>query len=164
MFAGKAATAWSILEKLQDAYDNLPNWLKMGVTKRNKSELELQNGSRIIAGSTAYMLRGMNYNIIFLDEFAFVSDKDAQDFVDAVLPVATANKSTKVIIASSIKQQDDCFSKIWKDSEDGKNRFVRTIIKWDEIPGRNNEWKQKMIANIGINAWNQEYECKFLGS
>ena len=159
--AGRGATARSILEKLQDAYDNLPNWLKMGVTKRNKSEIELQNGSRIIASSTSYStLKGRSFNLVYLDEFAFVPDKDAQDFMNAVFPIFTASKFTKVIIASSIKQQDDWFSKIWKDSEDGKNQFVRTLIKWDEIPGRNNEWKEQMIANIGIDAWNQKFECK----
>ena len=163
--AGKAATAWSILEKLQDAYDNLPNWLKTGVTKRNKSELELQNGSRIIAGNTSYdTFNGWSFDLVYLDEFAFVPDKDAQDFMNAIFPMVNSNKSTKVIIASSIKQRDDCFSKIWKDSEDGKNQFVRTLINWDEIPGRNNEWKEKMIASIGIDAWNQEFECKFVDS
>jgi hypothetical protein len=181
--AGRSATARSILEKLQDAYDNLPNWLKMGVTKRNKSELELQNGSRIIAGNTSYdTFKDWSFDLVYLDEFAFAPDKDAQDFVDAVIPAIAANKTSKIIISStpsySYKLKNildeegnnqtitvqNPFHKIWKDSEDGKNQFVRTLINWDEIPGRNNERKEKMIANIGIGAWNQEFECKFLGS
>ena len=133
------------------------------VIKWNESTLELENGSRVTVGNTTYSsFKGRVFNLVYLDEFAFVPDKDAQDFFIKIFPMLTANKSTKVIIASSIKQQDDWFSKIWKDSEDGKNQFVRTLIKWDEIPGRDEEWKEQMIANIGIDAWNQEFECKFL--
>lgn len=160
--AGRVATARSILEKLQDAYDSLPNWLKMGVTKRNKSELELQNGSRIIAGITSYdAFRCQGFNLVYLDEFAFVPDKDAQDFMNVIFTMFTAGKFTKVIITSSVRSSKDCFAKIWKDSEEGKNQFVRTLIKWDEIPGRNNEWKEQMIANIGIDAWNEQFECEY---
>jgi hypothetical protein len=102
--------------------------------------------------------------------------------MNAIFPAIAANKTSKIIISStplySYKLKNildeegnnqtitvqNPFHKIWSDSEDGKNQFVRTIIKWDEIPGRNNEWKQRMIDNIGIDAWNLEYECKFLGS
>ena len=181
--AGKEAPARYILEKLLDAYIDLPNWLQVEVTKHNKSELELQNGSSIIASNTSYSTLGSRgFDLVYLEEFAFAPDKDAQDSMDAVLPVIAANKTSKIIISStpsySYKLKNildeegnnqtitvqNPFHKIWKDSEDGKNQFVRTSVKWDEIPGRYNEWKQKMIANIGINAWNQEYECKFLGS
>ena len=90
-----------------------------------------------------------------------------EDFFNSGFPAITANKFTKVIINSTkdyYEEQESFFNKIWNDSEDGKNQFVRTSVKWDEIPGINNEWKEKMIANIGIDAWNQEFECKFLGS
>jgi hypothetical protein len=161
IFSFNASIARNSLERLQTAYENLPEWMQHKVIIKNKSTLELENGSRVTVGNTSYAtFKGWSFNLVYLDEFAFVSDKDAQDFMNTIFPILTANKSTKVIIASSIKQQDDCFSKIWKDSEDGKNQFVRTLIKWDEIPGRNNEWKEKMIANIGIDAWNQEFECK----
>jgi hypothetical protein len=154
-------TARNILQRLLIAYENLPEWMQHKVIIKNKSTLELENGSRVIVGNTTYSsFRGWTFNLTFLDEFAFVSDKDAQSVVDIMLPIFTANKFCKIIIASSFKPKDNCFNKIWKDSEDGKNQFVRTLIKWDEIPGRNNEWKEEMIANIGIDAWNQQFECK----
>ena len=163
IFSFNAFDARNSLERLRTAYKNLPEWMQHKVIKWNKSTLELENGSRVTVGNTTYSsFKGRGFNLVYLDEFAFVPDKDAQDFFIKIFPMLTANKSTKVIIASSIKQQDDWFSKIWKDSEDGKNQFVRTLIKWDEIPGRDEEWKEQMIANIGIDAWNQEFECKFL--
>jgi hypothetical protein len=161
MFSPKSLTAHDAFKRLLTAYDNLPKWMQHKVIINNKSTLELENGSRVTVGNTSYStLKGWSFNLVYLDEFAFVPDKDAQDFMNLVFPIFTATKTCKIIIASSNKQQDDCFSKIWKDSEDGKNQFVRTLIKWDEIPGRNNEWKEQMIANIGIDAWNQQFECK----
>jgi hypothetical protein len=165
IFSFNASNARNSLERLRTAYENLPKWMQPGVKIWNKSSLELDNGSIVTVGNTTYSsFKDWGFNIVYLDEFAFASDKDAQDFIIKIFPILTANKSTKVIIASSIKQQDDCFNKIWKDSEDGKNQFVRTLIKWDEIPGRTEEWKEQMIANIGIDAWNQEFECKFVDS
>lgn len=161
IFSFNASDARNSLERLQTAYKNLPKWMQHKVIINNKSTLELENGSRVTVGNTSYdTFKGRSFNLVYLDEFAFVPDKDAQEFMNVVFPMFTANKSTKVIIASSNKKQDVCFRKIWKDSEDGKNQFVRTLIKWDEIPGRNNEWKEQMIANIGIDAWNQQFECK----
>jgi hypothetical protein len=180
LFSFNTLSARDSLERLQTAYDNLPKWMQHKVIKRNKSTLELGNGSRVIAGNTTRSnFYGWSFNLTFLDEFALVPDKDAQDFVDSVLPAVTASKSCKVIISSTpsyahklknildeegniqtIKVQNP-FHKLWKDSEDGKNQFVRTLIKWEEIPGTNNMWKEEMIANIGIDAWNQEFECKF---
>jgi hypothetical protein len=165
IFSFNASDARNSLERLQTAYENLPEWMQHKVIINNKSTLELENGSMVIASNASYnTFKSLNFDLVYLDEFAFVSDKDAQDFFIKIFPMFTASKSTKVIIASSIKQRDDCFSKIWKDSEDGKNQFVRTLIKWDEIPGRNNKWKEQTSANIGIDAWNQEYECKFVDS
>lgn len=163
IFSFNASEARNSLERLVTAYKNLPEWMQHKVIINNKSTLELENGSRVIVNKTSYnAFRGQGFNLVYLDEFAFVQDNDAQDFFIKILPILTANKSTKVIIASSIKPKDDCFNKIWKDSENGKNQFVRTLIKWYEIPGRTEEWKDQMIAAIGIDAWNQQFECEFL--
>ena len=154
-------TARNTLQRLMTAYENLPEWMQHKVIIKNKSTLELENGSRVIVGNTTYnSFKGWTFNLTFLDEFAFVPDKDAQSVLDIMLPMSTATKSCKIIITSSFKPKDNCFNKIWKDSEDGENQFVRTTIKWYEIPGRDEEWKEQMIANIGIDAWNQEFECE----
>jgi hypothetical protein len=130
IFSFNALDARNSLERLVTAYKNFPKWMQHKVIINNKSTLELENGSRVTVGNTSYAtFKDWSFNLVYLDELAFVTDKDAQDFVDAVLPAVTASKSTKVIIASSFKRHDDRFSKIWKDSEDGKNQFVRTLIK-----------------------------------
>ena len=70
ILANKASTARELLSRLQIAYENLPRWMQQGILSWNKGSLELENGSKILAASTsASAVRGMSFNILFLDEF-----------------------------------------------------------------------------------------------
>ena len=72
ILANKSSTARDILGRLQLAYENLPKWLQQGVINWNKGSIELENKSSIVASTSSSAIRGGSYNIIFLDEFAFV--------------------------------------------------------------------------------------------
>ena len=62
----------------------------------------IENKSKIIAASTsASAVRGMSFNIIFLDEFAFIPNHITDDFFSSVYPTISSGKSTKVIIVST---------------------------------------------------------------
>ena len=50
ILANKAATARELLGRLQTAYENLPKWMQQGIMVWNKGSLELENGSKILAG------------------------------------------------------------------------------------------------------------------
>ena len=102
ILANKAATARDILSRLQLAYEHLPKWLQQGILSWNKGSLELENGSRIVAASTSSSaVRGGSYNMIFLDEFAFVPTNIAEEFFSSVYPTISSGQSTKVIIVST---------------------------------------------------------------
>ena len=108
ILANKASTSRELLSRLQLSYENLPKWMQQGIVSWNKGSLELENGSKIIAASTsASAVRGMTFNIIFLDEFAFVPNHIADDFFASVYPTISSGKSTKVIIVSCVT--DDTF-------------------------------------------------------
>lgn len=103
ILANKAQTAKDLLSRLQLAYEHLPKWMQHGVKIWNKASLELDNGSRIIAASTsASSVRGGTYNIIFLDEFAFIPNQIAEEFFRSTYPTVTSGKETKVIIVSCV--------------------------------------------------------------
>ena len=105
ILANKAQTAKEILGKLQLAYENLPKWMQHGVKIWNKASLELDNGSKIIAASTsASAVRGGAYNILVLDEFAFIQNNIAEEFFSSVYPTITSGKNTKVIIISCVSK------------------------------------------------------------
>ena len=80
ILANKSSTARDILGRLQLAYENLPRWLQQGVINWNKGSIELENKSSIAASTSSSAIRGGSYNIIFLDEFAFVPSNIAEQF------------------------------------------------------------------------------------
>ena len=164
ILANKAATARELLGRLQTAYENVPKWMQQGVLAWNRGSLELENGSKILAASTsASAVRGMSFNILFLDEFAFVPNHIADSFFASVYPTITSGKSTKVIIVSTPHGMNH-FYRMWHDAERSKNEYVPTDVHWSEVPGRDAEWKAQTIANTSDQQFRVEFECEFLGS
>jgi len=164
ILANKASTAKDLLGRLQLAYENLPKWMQQGVMVWNKASLELENGSKIIAASTsASAVRGMSFNIIFLDEFAFIPNHIADDFFSSVYPTISSGKTTKVIIVSTPKGMNH-FYRLWHDAERSRNEYIPTEVHWSEVPGRDAKWKEQTIANTSPQQFQQEFECDFLGS
>jgi len=164
ILANKAATARELLDRLQTAYENLPKWMQQGIISWNKGSLELENGSKILAASTsASAVRGMSFNILFLDEFAFVPNHIADSFFASVYPTITSGKNTKVIIVSTPHGMNH-FYRMWHDAEKGKNEYVYTDVHWSEVPGRDEAWKAQTIANTSEQQFKVEFECEFLGS
>jgi len=164
ILANKASTARDLLGRLQLAYENLPKWMQQGILSWNKGSLELENGSKIIAASTsASAVRGGSYNIIFLDEFAFIPNHIADQFFASVYPTISSGKSTKVIIVSTPHGMNH-FYRMWHDAEKKKNEYVPTDVHWSEVPGRDDKWKASTIANTSEQQFKVEFECEFLGS
>ena len=164
ILANKAATARELLSRLQTAYENLPDWMQQGILVWNKGSLELDNGSKILAASTsASAVRGMSFNILFLDEFAFVPNHVADSFFASVYPTITSGKNTKVIIVSTPHGMNH-FYRMWHDAERNKNEYIPTDVHWSEVPGRDAAWKDQTIANTSEQQFKVEFECEFLGS
>ena len=164
ILANKAATARDLLGRLQTAYENLPKWIQHGILVWNKGNVELENGSKILAASTsASAVRGMSFNILFLDEFAFVPNHVAEQFFASVYPTITSGKSTKVIIISTPNGMNH-FYKMWEDARNGKNGYVTNEVHWSQVPGRDAKWKEETLKNTSKRQFAQEFECDFLGS
>ena len=164
ILANKASTARDLLGRLQLAYENLPKWMQQGVLVWNKGSLELENGSKILAASTsASAVRGGSYNVIFLDEFAFIPNHIADQFFASVYPTISSGQRTKVIIVSTPRGMNH-FYRMWHDAERGKNEYIPTEVHWSEVPGRDQVWKEQTIANTSEQQFRVEFECEFLGS
>ena len=164
ILANKAQTARELLGRLQTAYENLPKWMQQGIISWNKGSMELENGSKILAASTsASAVRGMSFNILFLDEFAFVPNHVADSFFASVYPTITSGQKTKVIIVSTPHGMNH-FYRMWHDAERNRNEYVTTEVHWSEVPGRDSKWKEQTIANTSKQQFQVEFECEFLGS
>jgi len=164
ILANKASTSRDLLARLATAYENLPKWIQQGVVVWNKGNIELENGSKILAASTsASAVRGMSFNIIFLDEFAFVPNHIAESFFASVYPTITSGTKTKVIIIST-PQGMNHFYKMWQDAVAGRNGYTYHEVHWSQVPGRDASWKEQTIKNTSLRQFTQEFECEFLGS
>ena len=164
ILANKAATARELLGRLQTAYENLPKWMQQGIISWNKGSLELENGSKILAASTsASAVRGMSFNILFLDEFAFVPNHIADAFFSSVYPTITSGKTTKVIMVSTPHGMNH-FYRYWHNAQRGKNEYKATEVHWSQVPGRDAAWKAQTISNTSEQQFKVEFECEFLGS
>ena len=164
ILANKLSTARDLLGRLQLAYEQLPLWIQQGIVVYNKGSMELENGSKILAASTsASAVRGMSFNIIFLDEFAFIPNHIAEQFFSSVYPTITSGTSTKVIIISTPNGMNH-FYKLWVDAQKGRNGYAWSEVHWSKVPGRDAKWKETTIANTSERQFTQEFECEFLGS
>ena len=164
ILANKRETSFELMAKLQTSYENLPKWMQQGVLGWNKGSIELENGSRITASSTSSSaVRGFSYNIVMLDEFAFVPTNMADEFFSSVYPTISSGKSTKVIIVSTPNGLNH-FYKLWTDAEKHRNSYNAIEAHWSEVPGRDDKWREETIANTSEQQFQQEFECDFLGS
>jgi len=164
ILANKLSTAREILARVQRAFEYLPKWLQQGVVVWNKTNVEFENGSQIIASSTASSaIRGYSINFLYLDEFAFVPRNIQDDFFTSVYPTIISGTNTKVVITST-PNGFDLFYKIWINSVEGRNEYANFGVNWWDVPGRDEEWKEKTIANTSEDQFRQEFEAEFLGS
>lgn len=164
ILANKSATAREIMSRLQLAFEYLPRFLQQGVVEWNKGSLELANGSRAIADSTSgSSVRGRTFNIIFLDEFAFVPNNIAEAFFMSTYPTISSGKTTKVIIVSTPNGLN-LFYRMWNDALEKRSDYVPIEIHWSMVPGRDEAWKDQTIRNTSADQFRQEFECEFIGS
>lgn len=164
VLAHKHSQAREILSRIQLAYEWLPKWLQQGIVKWNEGTLELENGSSIItAATTTGSLRGGSFNMIYLDEFAFVPSNMQEEFFTSVYPVISSGQTSKVVITSTPNGLN-MFYKLWVDSEEGNNSYKRVEVFWSDVPGRDEKWKLETIRNTSERQFRQEFECEFLGS
>ena len=164
ILANKGSLAREILGRIQYAYEYLPIWLQQGIKVWNKGNIELENGSKINAYATsAAGVRGGSYNLIFLDEFAFVPKNMADDFFTSTYPVISSGKTTKVIIVSTPFGLNH-FYKMWIDASEGRSTYKPLEIHWSMVPGRDEAWKEETIRNTSEEQFRQEFETEFIGS
>ena len=164
ILANKHSMAKEIVGRIQMAYENLPMWIQQGIVVWNRTDMEVENGSKIVSSSTTGdTIRGRAFNIVYLDEFAFVPSTIQEEFFTSVYPTISSGKTTKIMITSTPNGMN-MFYKLWKDSLEGRNTYKRTEIHWSDVPGRDEAWKEETIKNTSERQFQQEFETEFLGS
>ena len=164
ILANKGRLANDMLGKIQLAYEYLPFWLQQGVTVWNKGNIELENGSKILAAATSSSaVRGGSYNLVFLDEFAFIQRNIAEQFFSSVYPTISSGQTSKIIIVSTPNGLNHYY-KMWMDAIEKRSLYVPIDVHWSDVPGRDEQWKLDTIKNTSEEQFRSEFETEFLGS
>jgi hypothetical protein len=164
ILANKGSTARELLGRLKTAYEHLPNWLKQGILVWNKGDIQFANGSRVIAAATSSSaIRGQSVNLLYLDEYGFVPNGQAEEFFRSVYPTISSGTTTKIIVTSTPNGLNH-YWKMWKDATEKRSLYFPIEVHWTEIPGRDEKWKEETIRNTDPVQFEQEFGCEFLGS
>lgn len=173
--ANKFRAANEIMAKIKYSYEELPDFIRAGVVSYNVQSIQFDNGSRILATTTTPDSgRGMAISLLYLDEFAFVKPRIAEEFWTAMAP--TLATGGKCIITSTPASDEDMFAELWygacKTIDEfgneittgvGINGFKSFTAHYSEVPGRDDEWASKERAKIGDERFDREYGCLFAG-
>lgn len=169
ILAHKETMAKEIFGRIKLAYTELPNWIKEPVDGEwNDMSAKFTNGSRIVASPTSEnAIRGQSASCLILDEFAFVEESIAKPLWAAVTPTLIAAPNAKLFVSSTPNGTDNVFYDLVQRAEEGRNNFQVEKVIWSDVPGRGAAWKKNVIEselNGDVDRFEQEYECRFLGS
>lgn len=162
VIATKQDVAKNIVTKVRIMYDNLPSWLRGNekATANNKLSLELENGSRIKAVSSATDSgRSEALSLLIIDEVAFIDD-------NKIFPIWGSSQQTlatggKAILLSTPNGTNNFFHKMWIDAEAGTNRFSTIRLPWTVHPDRDLHWRKQQDELLGPKLAAQECDCDF---
>lgn len=163
--SNKESSAKRLLDMVKRMYEELPPWLKPGVTEYAKTSVKYENGTTlIISATTSDAFRGWPMNMVICDEFAFVPSNQAEDFWSANYPTISSSLESKIIIISTPNGLFNIFHRIYTQAVAGDNTFYPIKVTWERVPGRDKKWARDQIKNLGIQGFNQEFACQFIGS
>jgi hypothetical protein len=164
ILANKGDSAREVLSRVQLAYEALPRWMQQGVSEWNKGNITLENGCKIYAGTTSSSaIRGKSISFLYLDEVAFIEGYD--EFFASVYPTISSGESTKLLMTSTPNGLNH-FWKTCKGAEEGSNGYEYVKVMWNDVPGRDDKWKQETLEALDFDEqkFRQEYCCDFQGS
>lgn len=94
---------------------------------------------------------------------AWVHKNKWDGFISSVYPTISSSKKSKIFQISTPNGLNH-FYKTFNDAENERNGYSTYTAKWDCVPGRNEEFRQKTIKEFGMKKWLRDYEVAFLGS
>ena len=163
--ADNFTTTRELLDKFRIILDNLPFFMKPGIKHINTGNIKFDNDSRIVGRTTTKKSGiGLTVNLLYIDEFAHIDQAKLDEFYRAIFPTISADPNSKIIITSTPNGKNK-FYDIWSDAIANRSNFVPLRVDWWQVPGRDEQWKQETIADIGsIEDFNQEYGLQFFSS
>lgn len=174
------AESTEVLERIKLMYDELPEFLKPGITKDNSHTLRLKTQSVIRSRSSGKQSgRSLAGSILIIDEAAFIEHIDT--IWAAIYPIISTGG--RAFVLSTVNGIGNWYHDTYKSAIDGENSFNAIDIRWEEHPEYKynpdyehiykimkekdldiHAWEKITKSNMPTKQWLQEYECSFLGT
>jgi len=150
-----------ILDRVKMIYRNMPFYLKPGIQAWNQTSIVFDNGARIYgAGSSKGSFIGKSFDLVYIDEAAHINHNNFLDIYHSVFPQIL--KENGQLIIQSTPNGRNKFYEIYDGATKGTNLFTPYRIEWNVVPGRDENWKNSEIANLGSeHLFNREYGLSF---
>lgn len=162
ILANKQATAFEIVSKVTDVFKGLPFFLKPGIISAGSGGMKLDNGCMLTSQATTKTAQiGFTIHVLYADEFAHIQKSIANHFWRSVYPTLASSEVSQCIISSTPNGDDNVFFDIWDKAQKGKNSFMSIRVDWWEVPGHDEAWKEKMIADFTEENFAQEFGLDF---
>jgi len=174
--------ATEVLDRIKVMYEELPSFMRPGITEDNKHTLKLNNRSIIKSRPSGKQSgRSLAGSFLIIDEAAFVESIDT--IWAAVYPIISTGGRT--FILSTVNGLGNWFYETYSKAVENANSFNAIDIRWKEHPeyfrsqGFENiyeemsqrkpplnvdDWEMITKSNMPRKQWLQEYECEFLGT
>jgi hypothetical protein len=165
ILANVGDTAEELMDKIKSIIKGLPFFLKPGMLVNNVMSMRFDNGCRILAKTTTKTSGiGFTIHFLYMDEFAHINSNFIEAFFRSTYPTVSSSKVSRIIITSTPNGMNK-FYELYQGALKGENSFNPIRVDWWQVPGRDEEWKQREIGNLGSEElFNQEYGNQFLSS
>lgn len=149
--------AKKFLKRIKGMYERLPGWVRARgpqvVGRWGSRQAEFDNGSVIYsATSGSDHGRGDTPTDVFLDEAGFM--RNQEDSWSALLPAVEEGGHLRIF--GTAKGFRDWFHRRWMEWVDDPD-VDDIFYGWDSIPGRDQEWADRMRRKLGEAKFKREY-------
>lgn len=111
ILANKLALAMEQLQQLKESYAMLPYWMQPGLVEWNKKRIQLCHNTKVMCAATSPDgIRGLSVNILYIDEFAFIPNYIADEFIASIFPTISSGQTTKIFITSCVPKNTMVFT------------------------------------------------------
>jgi len=164
VLAHKLSTAHEIIDKVKHVLKNLPFFLKPGLVNSGVGGMRFDNGVNLYSQATTKSAAlGFTIHLLYADEFAHIPEHIVVPFYRSIYPTLSSSQVSRIIISSTANGMN-LFHSLYDGAVHGTNSYAPMRIDWWEVPGRDDEWKKREIANLNGNEelFNQEYGNQFI--
>jgi len=162
--ANKESTAKEIFSRIRMSFEELPVWMKPSVKSWRKDGFQLGNDSEIkVSTSSSSGPRGSTSNLLIIDEMAHCPNEVMQELWKSAIPIISSSKKSQIVVISTPNGTDNKFYELYKESQKEKSSWHLETVNWDDVPGRDEEWKRETLSllNNNIDDFEQEYCNRF---